>query len=1167
MAFGDYNLKYLHAQRTDPRFQTVTNQAPTLKGEVPEKRYAPTEADLTDVFETAGAFLNAHNRRLAAQGKTNNDYIQRYKNTILSDYAAQDMKLVMQGQQNEIDPSELALQRNLLKQQYLQVAPSYLTQADFNKQAKANFNLDVGAELYKNELDMAQTIRKKEYDQAQTNALNYMKEQYPDEYQAIHPSQYQSMMANDMREVNNLEATAAQAMLVASNPSSTDDDREDAEAQVAAAAEPVMESQMFKGLMDAWREIGNDGVVEDKEIEYFKKTMADAFASNYGYSYERAYRQAGRITNRWLGAQNRSYNASVAANLKSVQDMKNLQEAWQGYMTKLYAIKTQYGINIGDAAGPAQSLVFNRMSPGWLNKNGYDYRDLLSVAFGPQTQSIIAQAIENKGGETNIFSNLGSGQYVAGFIDLLNDPQYLKHLPPEQVERYQEMSRILAANNSKLFADMEKMTPAELATYWFRPGQVMSATTNSVTLPTGEEVDKESTGDGGVPGEKRDNALIWNHRHDAFVADGLYDSDAERVAQQEQYKINTESLMLPYLTSIKDSGAIDNLRYDPEKREYYQVVPTGGEKVNTLLAPGFLSDIEMLNGFLKQPNLVFKDVDGSTEIDMRTDITDALNKNYGVKEMTVEESLNLGERPYMYGGFVTGARDVITGLRNTEQGLEKTIKSNVGKDSAWEQSKLGTAGVFAGTLETIAGGISDLGEQAYNLGAALADKFKGAPKDTSVSPDDALRNYVKVGRDNTESVNYIAENYDAHNPTIPQTEFMMEPFTADGQSSINTISIGEDGYEVLIPTVVDGVQLSEQEAIDNYRKTGKHFGKYTSVKDADKMAEALHNAQEVTQAALEARKSYYEGYGNIPFPEFTDKENLKIFKDGGEYILGANTDTETAEDRYKHGTYIFKSPKEENVEKFKEGLEKQIDNKSLDVLLGDYGRNPDVVAITDEKGTDENGLVIEVNGAANNAQQSSSSSYSEVTPQANSTQRKALSSTVTDHSIPEDVMKEIPSVADALNVKEVDILDKLAAESSMGKQAGTSKAGAKGLMQVTPVAKEEVLKDKEIMKDIKDAYPNFKGNISDPLDNLILGAGYMKICEKIVDKKCAANGVRLSKKDKSDLVRVVYNHGTGSGLNKIIDTIKEHPKDWKERKPFSNYKNYLAMQDYKRFVK
>lgn len=69
---------------------------------------------------------------------------------------------------------------------------------------------------------------------------------------------------------------------------------------------------------------------------------------------------------------------------------------------------------------------------------------------------------------------------------------------------------------------------------------------------------------------------------------------------------------------------------------------------------------------------------------------------------------------------------------------------------------------------------------------------------------------------------------------------------ADGSiSTVRSISVGIDGgREVLIPTVSDdGRVLSDRDAIDLYKRTGKHLGIFKDVPSANSYAEALHESE------------------------------------------------------------------------------------------------------------------------------------------------------------------------------------------------------------------------------------------------------------------------------------------------------------------------------------
>jgi len=63
-------------------------------------------------------------------------------------------------------------------------------------------------------------------------------------------------------------------------------------------------------------------------------------------------------------------------------------------------------------------------------------------------------------------------------------------------------------------------------------------------------------------------------------------------------------------------------------------------------------------------------------------------------------------------------------------------------------------------------------------------------------------------------------------------------------STERSFSVEFDGYETLLPLVVDGKVVSEEEAIEHYLATGEHLGKFNSVKEAELYAELLHLRQE-----------------------------------------------------------------------------------------------------------------------------------------------------------------------------------------------------------------------------------------------------------------------------------------------------------------------------------
>lgn len=58
-------------------------------------------------------------------------------------------------------------------------------------------------------------------------------------------------------------------------------------------------------------------------------------------------------------------------------------------------------------------------------------------------------------------------------------------------------------------------------------------------------------------------------------------------------------------------------------------------------------------------------------------------------------------------------------------------------------------------------------------------------------------------------------------------------------STVRSMSFSEDGQEILIPTVVNGKVVSEEEAIKHYHETGEHLGKFSTPEEADAYAQEL----------------------------------------------------------------------------------------------------------------------------------------------------------------------------------------------------------------------------------------------------------------------------------------------------------------------------------------
>ena len=99
---------------------------------------------------------------------------------------------------------------------------------------------------------------------------------------------------------------------------------------------------------------------------------------------------------------------------------------------------------------------------------------------------------------------------------------------------------------------------------------------------------------------------------------------------------------------------------------------------------------------------------------------------------------------------------------------------------------------------------------------------------------------------------YGAGNIDLDNRQVVKNK--------DGSiSTERSFSVNIDGKEVLLPTVINGKIVSEEEAIRHYEQTGEHLGKFDTPEEANEYAEKLHQRQEKKYGQAEDPLKDYAG--------------------------------------------------------------------------------------------------------------------------------------------------------------------------------------------------------------------------------------------------------------------------------------------------------------------
>lgn len=89
-------------------------------------------------------------------------------------------------------------------------------------------------------------------------------------------------------------------------------------------------------------------------------------------------------------------------------------------------------------------------------------------------------------------------------------------------------------------------------------------------------------------------------------------------------------------------------------------------------------------------------------------------------------------------------------------------------------------------------------------------------------------------------------------------------------STVRSIGVNIDGKEVLLPTVSnDGRMMTTEQAVAEYRSTGKYLGKFDTVAQANAYAESLHQ-QQATLYANGSGPFVYSGRVPIPLAQFVE---------------------------------------------------------------------------------------------------------------------------------------------------------------------------------------------------------------------------------------------------------------------------------------------------------
>lgn len=278
-----------------------------------------------------------------------------------------------------------------------------------------------------------------------------------------------------------------------------------------------------------------------------------------------------------------------------------------------------------------------------------------------------------------------------------------------------------------------------------------------------------------------------------------------------------------------------------------------------------------------------------------TRVLDRVLNTEKVNALARDEGGALSPEEIVYGAFLgnalssTKARFLASLLNKLPHGINRRVANNLA-DMLFSQDPAKTAQAMralqrAGLTERAVTGLMRNSLPVSIAVGALAGG-RGAPSEGAPSSNaDAPSVAADLGEepDQDPAQELPEELRGAPQPIIAGNlplDIQYQVENEDGSvSTVRTISIGTDQGEVLIPTVIDGRVVSDEEAIQHFEETGENFGTFSTPEEADAYAEALHNYHDRTLTE-NGRRNVPVASGDSPYADVLqtiyDSENPEL---------------------------------------------------------------------------------------------------------------------------------------------------------------------------------------------------------------------------------------------------------------------------------------------------
>lgn len=932
-------VKYLSDNRADQRFQTILSRPQPFQAEVPEQGYAVDEVDLTHALDVVDAGARAYyaNQEQELERESTAISYDTYQANRAAQQARQEkdnaekqlvntMKNDLYGKLNKIadfasqggDPDIVErLTRETVMQQ-LKYSGAYLNADDATKVVK-DLGLNITGDLLRNRINLEAEAEKQAIKDYRDTISGWADDQYGKEFAA-------SLTMNEKENAYYQYTLADQNFMDANVIDFNEESTQELPAgntrvsiNTKMSASKWAEQEFKKALLQRMSTIPGDFRPTQEDINAELDRVATEIVNKSGGRIDAGtalmLARKGAVMSSYIPSSNLR-SAQLKAQAEDVTHVQTIERAPAERVQARNDFQKQLLTQTLMQSAPISLTIAVPQFANTLYEENADFAqaldaDLASLNFTGKTTGVDA------------------GTKFVEFIDkALENPANA----PAAYTTANSIRRWAAS----AFAEGDKYT------YWDRAAALSAAQNNLTVLNGGEGPN--------TPGAriKADNGEQNTDWYRQFVDSGemkYLPKDKRDQLFRDVYQKNRDRNTNLYLNDIlgESSPFRNNIRYDQKTNKLVAVNIADVAAFERAGQLKLYKELDKLNQYFNDGK--YSEYQG---VETAEDFKNAVLKYYDIQNVSdrdiihqrsnvynLMEAINTGNTATAFKETPGAVADVLTGtLETLKEGAEYIVGKNVENYLDLQKATEGMS--KEEQHNAIVDAIVDVENRTKNFLASLRGESVNKPE----TPGEEI---ARLEKETQEALEYQERMTDAYRTVqdnyTGNIDIASLPIV-NGNSTVKSFSVRIGGKEVLLPSIVNGKEVSQSQAIKEYNRTGRSLGSYDTVEEADTVAKAISDIGEAQVNYMQLvsqeikNKTGVDYTGNVVDPlttianvtEITPigmESDLQYVRHKGKYYLEAvpgGNDREAKEYLKETGSYLGVANTLEDIGKQAEAL-------------------------------------------------------------------------------------------------------------------------------------------------------------------------------------------------------------------------------------------------------